>query len=191
LNHELEPTAIMESDRSEVTRVARRQSTNAQRLGQRHHRCVDEAQTEVAEAPVNFHGTRELPQRRRRIREGATGEILHERLHRLALIPKEVVDLGEHEAWNVSRTRLVDGVAKASVVWRAVNEVVDKRPGVTDDRRRATGRHGTARVRSRAQLACQRAVEVVIGQQIDVVVPHVLGPPAASMPLNGRTVVGR
>jgi len=29
------------------------------------------------------------------------GEILHEELHRLGLVAKEVVDLGERETWHV------------------------------------------------------------------------------------------
>ena len=59
-----------------MTHVACRQPTDAQRLGQRHQRCVDEAQTEVGKAPVDFHGARELRECRRCIREGAMREIL-------------------------------------------------------------------------------------------------------------------
>jgi hypothetical protein len=92
MNDESEGTTITESDSGEVTHVARRQSTDAQRLGQRHDRCIDEAQTEVGTAPVDFHGARELPECWRRRREDATREILHEQLHALAFVAKEAVN---------------------------------------------------------------------------------------------------
>lgn len=53
-----------------------------------------QAQTEVGKASVDVHGARELPKCRRRIREGATREILHEQLHPLALVEKGLVDFG-------------------------------------------------------------------------------------------------
>jgi hypothetical protein len=115
MNDEIEGTAITESNSGEVTHVARRQSTDAQRLGQRHDRCVDEAETEVGKAPVDFHGAGELPECRRRICEGATREIPHECLHRLAFVAKEVVNLGEDETRHVAGAGTVDGVTKEPV----------------------------------------------------------------------------
>jgi hypothetical protein len=94
MNDEIEGTTVTESNSSEVTHVACRQSSNAQRLGQSHDRGVDNAQAEVGKTPVDFHGARELPECRRRIREGATREILHEQLHPLALVAKEVGNFG-------------------------------------------------------------------------------------------------
>jgi len=82
----------VEQRRSDARRVSPIDRCPATRP--RHDRCVDEAQTEVGKAPVDFHGARELPECRRRIREGATREILHEQLHPLALVAKEVVDFG-------------------------------------------------------------------------------------------------
>ena len=60
-----------------MTHIARRQPTDVKRLGERNDRTVDEAQAEVREASVYFHRTRELTSGRRRIGEGAAGEILH------------------------------------------------------------------------------------------------------------------
>ena len=94
MNDEIECTTITESNRGEVTHVACRQSTDAQRLGERHDRCVDETQTQVGKAPIDFHGARELPKCGRRIREGAAREILHEQLHPTALVAKEVIYFG-------------------------------------------------------------------------------------------------
>ena len=74
-------------------------------------------------------------------REGASSKILHERLHRPALVAKEIIDLGKHETGNVASSGLVDGVAKQAMVWRALDEIIEQRAGVADQRRRATGRH--------------------------------------------------
>jgi len=124
-----------------VTQVARRQTTDVESLGECYDRSVDEAQVEIREASVHFHRTRELTDSWRRVREGASREILHEHLHRPALVAKEVVDLDEHETWNITRACLVDGIAEEPVVWRALDDVVDKRTGIADERRRATGGH--------------------------------------------------
>jgi hypothetical protein len=44
-------------------------------------------------------------------------------------------------AWHVTGACSVTDIAKASVVWRGLNEVVDERTGIADERSRATGRH--------------------------------------------------
>ena len=54
-NDEIDGTTITESNSGEVTHVGCRQSTDAQRLGQSHYRCVDQAQMEVRITPVRFH----------------------------------------------------------------------------------------------------------------------------------------
>lgn len=87
--------------------------------GQRHDRTIDEAQTEIREAPVHLHRTRELADCRRRVGEGAANEVLHEHLHRLALVAKEAVNFGKDETGDIAGTRLVDGGTKEPVVWRA------------------------------------------------------------------------
>jgi hypothetical protein len=114
---------VTESNNGEVTHVPWRQSTDAQRLGQRHHRCVDEAQPEVDKAPVDFHGAGEMPECRRCICEGATREILHEQLHPLALVAKEVVNFGQHETGDVAGPCLVNGLAKQPVVRCALDQI--------------------------------------------------------------------
>lgn len=141
MHDQLEPEATSESNDGEVPHVARRKPVNAKRLGQRHDRAVNEAQAEICEAAVHFHRTRELTNCRWSVGEGAACEVLHERLHRVALAAKEVVDLGEDETRNVAGACLIDGGAKELVVWRALDEIVDERPGVADKSRCATGRH--------------------------------------------------
>jgi hypothetical protein len=64
----------------------------------------------------------------RRVDEGATGEILHEYLHRPALVAKKVIDFGEHETGYVAGACLVDGVAKQSMVWRTLDQIIDQGP---------------------------------------------------------------
>lgn len=141
MHDQLEPAAASEPNGCEVAHVTCREPMDAERLGQRHNRCVDEAEAEIREASVHGHRTRQLAERRGRVGEGTSGEILHERLHRRALVAKEVVDLGEDETRNVTGARPVDGVAKELVVWRALDEVVDERAGVAKEGGRATDRH--------------------------------------------------
>ena len=65
----------------------------------------------------------------------------HEHLHRLALVAKEVVDLGEHETRHIAGACLVNRISEESVAWRSLDEIVDERSGVADERSRATGWH--------------------------------------------------
>jgi hypothetical protein len=65
-----------------------------------------------------------------RVGENARGEVLHEHLHRLALVAKKVVDLGEYDPGNVAGACLIDGLAKRLVVRGALDEIVDECPGV-------------------------------------------------------------
>lgn len=141
MHDQFEPVASSESNGGEVTHVAGRESIDADRLGQRDDRGVDEAQAKIREASVHVHRTRELAEGWRRVGEGTARQILHERLHRCAFVAKEVVDLGEDESRNVARAGLVDDAAKAPVVWRALDEIVDERAGVADERGCATGGH--------------------------------------------------
>jgi len=159
MNHQVERAAVTQSNGGEVTDVTRGQSTDAERLGKRYDRTIDEPQAQIREASVHFHRTRELADGWRRVSEGAARDIPHEHLHRPALVAKEVIDLCEHETRNVTCACLVNGSAKEPVVWRALNEVVDKRTGIADKRSRATGRHRIARARCRALQArgpCRR-----------------------------------
>jgi hypothetical protein len=56
-NHQLEGAAVTQSNGCEVAHVARGQTTDAERLGERYNRPTDEAQAKVREAPVHFHRT--------------------------------------------------------------------------------------------------------------------------------------
>ena len=141
MNHQIKRAAVTQSNGGKVTHVARGQSTDAERLGKRYDRTIDEAQAQIREASIHFHRTGELTDGWRRVSESAARDIPHEHLHRPALVAKEVVDLCQHETRNVTGACLVNGSAKEPVVWRALNEVVDKRTGIADKRCRATGRH--------------------------------------------------
>jgi len=142
MHDQLEPATTCESNGGEVTHVAGRDSIDAEGFGQGDDRRVDEAKAEIGEPSVHVDRTRELAKGRRCVREGAAREILHERLHRRALAAKEVIDLGEDETRNIAGARLVDGVAKEPVVWCALDEIVDERAGVADERGCCpTGRH--------------------------------------------------
>jgi hypothetical protein len=55
MNHQLERASIAESNSREVTHVARGQTTNAKRLGERHDRTIDETKAEIREASIHFH----------------------------------------------------------------------------------------------------------------------------------------
>jgi len=141
MNNQLERTSVAESNSREVTHVACCQTMDAEHLGERHDRTIHQAEAEIGETPVHFHGSCELTGGWRRVREGAASEILHERLHRPALFAKEIVDLGEHEARDVPGPCPVNGVPKLLVVRRALDQIVDERSCVANERSRATGRH--------------------------------------------------
>lgn len=156
MHYQLEGLATAKSDRRKVTHVTRREPTDAERLRECYNRCVDEAQAEVRESTVHFHRTCELAEGRRRVGEGTFRQILHERLHRLAFVTKKVVNLGENEAWDVASTRAIDGKPKEPVIWRLLDEIVEQRSRVADERCRSTTRHGTARARRRAPSVFER-----------------------------------
>jgi hypothetical protein len=90
------------------------------RLG--HDRAIHQPETQVCEASVDFHRTRELTDRRRCVGEGAPSEILHEHVHRSTLVTQEVVDLGEHQTTNIASACLVNGLTKSLVIERAFDQ---------------------------------------------------------------------
>jgi hypothetical protein len=96
---------------------------DAKRLGQCNDRAIHEAKAKIREAPVHLHRTGQLTDCRRRVREGASCEILHEHVHRRTLVAQEAVELGQDEAWHISCTRLIDRSAKKLVIRGARDEV--------------------------------------------------------------------
>ncbi len=66
MHDQLEPAPIRQSNGSKVTHIAGRESIDAERLGQRDDRGVDEAQTKIREASVHVHRTRELAEEQAR-----------------------------------------------------------------------------------------------------------------------------
>jgi hypothetical protein len=57
MNHQVERPAVPTSNGAEVTHVARCQATDAERLGERYNRPIDETQAQIGEASVHFHRT--------------------------------------------------------------------------------------------------------------------------------------
>ncbi len=117
------------------------EATDAEMFSERHHGCIDEAQAEIAVAPVNLHRPRELIERRRRVGKCPTREVVHERVHRRPLVSKEVVDFRQHQTRNVASPRSVDGMSKALMVRRAFDDVVEQRAGIADQCGRANDGH--------------------------------------------------
>lgn len=116
VNHQLERATVTESYGREMTHVSRGQPTNPERFGEGHDGSIDESQAEVGKASIHFHRTRQLPDRRWRIGESASGEILHERVHRRPVGAKEIIHFGENESRNVASARPIDGAPKEPVV---------------------------------------------------------------------------
>src|SRR5688572_16768465 len=90
MNDELERASVAQPDGRKVPDVSSRKPTNAEMFSEHHDRCVNEAQAKVAVSAVNIHRTCELIDRRWRVRECSTREIIHERLHRRPLVTKKV-----------------------------------------------------------------------------------------------------
>src|SRR6266702_2132765 len=140
LDDELEALPAPQRDGSEVAHVARGDAMNAELLGQRDDRRIDEPQAEVDVLAIDLHGAGECSEGRRGIRERAAREISHERGHRRPLVPEEVIHLGEHQPRDVACARGIDGLAKGGVVWRLRDEIIDERAGVAEERGRAQRR---------------------------------------------------
>ena len=82
MNDELEWGTIPQPHSREVPDIARRETTNAEVFGEHHNRRVDQTEAKVAVFLVNLHGSRELIDRRRRVRKRSTREVVHEGIHR-------------------------------------------------------------------------------------------------------------
>lgn len=103
MNHQFERPPISESNGREVAQIARGQTPDAEPLGKRHDRTIDQVQTEICEPPIHVHRARELVHGRGRIRKSATREVLHQDPHGPALITQKICDFSEHQARNVPR----------------------------------------------------------------------------------------
>ena len=95
-----------------MTDIPGRQPADAESLGKRNDRAVDKAETEILVSPINLHRAGELAQRRRHVGKGAASDVLHEDLHRSALVAKEVIDFGEDETRNVAGASAINRVTK-------------------------------------------------------------------------------
>jgi len=151
VDEQIERAPVAQPDRRKVPDVSRREAPDAEIFGERYDGCVHEAKAEIGIASVNGHGARKLIDGRC-VREGAACDVIHEHAHRRPLVPKEVVQFRQNQAWNVARTRTGDGVAKTPMIWSGFNQIVEKRPGIADQRGgRANDRHQTARARRPAR----------------------------------------
>lgn len=92
MNNEFECAAVPQPHGREVPDISRRETTDTEVFCKHHDRRVNQAEAKVAVSPVYFHGSRELIDRRRRIRERPAREIVHESVHCWPLAAKEVVD---------------------------------------------------------------------------------------------------
>jgi hypothetical protein len=112
MHNKRERLTVTEANSAEVADVARGEATDTEQLGERHDRRVNQPQAEIGKESVHFHRARELTSGWRRIRKSSATEILHEHLHCLTLVAKEVVELGEHESRNVTSAGVVDRVSE-------------------------------------------------------------------------------
>ena len=55
MNDQFERAAVTPPNGSKVTHFPRDQTTDAERLSQRHDRSIDEAEAEIREASIHFH----------------------------------------------------------------------------------------------------------------------------------------
>ena len=156
MNDQLEGAPVAQPDGREVADISCREATDAEIFSERHKGGIDEAQAEMAVAPVNLHGPRELIERRRGVGKCPTREVVHERVHRRPLVAKEVIDFRQDQTRNVSRPRPVDSESKTLMVRRAFDDVVEQRAGIADQRGRADDGQPTARARRRARTTSVR-----------------------------------
>jgi hypothetical protein len=132
VNDKLESASVPQPHRREMADVTRCEATDAEIFGEHHDGRVVQTEAKVGVSPVNLHRSREPVDRRRRIRERRTREVVHESIHRLPLVTKEVVDFRQHQSGNVSSSRSVDGLPEALVIGRAFHEVVEQGAGIAN-----------------------------------------------------------
>ena len=60
MHDQVKRLTIPESNGREVTHIARREASDAKRLGERHDRSVNQPQAEFGETAIHFHRPREL-----------------------------------------------------------------------------------------------------------------------------------
>lgn len=125
MDDQLECTAVTQTQRREVTHIARGQATDAECLGERDDRSIYEPKAKVRVTPIDVHGSGELVERGRGVRKCAAGKIPHERCHCLPLVAKEVVELGKHQGRHITSAGLVDSVSKQPMVRSALDKVVE------------------------------------------------------------------
>ena len=141
MDHQPERAAVAQPDGAKMADVPRGDPPDAEIFCERDDRTVHEAESKIREAAVDLHRASELIERRRRVCERPTREIVHERLHATPLVAKEVIDLGQNQGRDVPGARSVDLFPKAPMIRRALDEVVDEGTSVADQRRRVSGGH--------------------------------------------------
>src|SRR5580704_18892223 len=118
MNHEVERATVPEPNGREMTHIARRQTTDVERLGKRDNGPVYKAETKIGIAPIDLQSAGELIQCRRRVRERTTSDVPHEGAHRAALVTKEIINFGQHERRDKASPGTFDGIAKQPMIRR-------------------------------------------------------------------------
>jgi hypothetical protein len=88
-------------------------------------RRVDKTEAKVEVFPVDLHRSRQLIKPRSCVRECASCQITHKRLHRRPLATQKVIDFRQHQTWNIARSSPIDGVAKEAVIGCIPDKIVD------------------------------------------------------------------
>ena len=92
MNDQIERAPVTQPDRGKVAYVTGGESTDAQALGERHDRAVDQPKAEIRVASVDLHGPRKLVGRGRCVGEGASRQVSHEQLHCPPFAAEEIVE---------------------------------------------------------------------------------------------------
>ena len=132
MDDEVEGTAVTKPHGRKVADISRRESTDAKIFSEHDNRRVDKAEAKVVVSPVNFHSSRELIDRWRRIRERPAREVIHERIHRRPLAAQEIVKFCQHQSRNVPSACTIDRSSEPMVIRRALHKVVEQRAGIAD-----------------------------------------------------------
>src|SRR5262249_55596370 len=108
-----------------MAHIAGRDATDTEPLSERDDSAIHQAQAKIRVPAIDGQGSRELAKIGWGIDERAAGKIRHERRHRPPFVAEKIVDLREHQAWDVPSPRLVEGTSESTMVGCARDEVVE------------------------------------------------------------------
>jgi hypothetical protein len=131
---EVESSTVCEAHCREVAHVAGGQARHIQFFRKCHDRGIHQPQFKVGVGRVDCHGTAELCVGRWRVDERSTTNVGNEGAHGCALVPEEVVQLGQDEPRNIPRTSSINCATEGVVIGRGGDQVVDQGTGIADQR---------------------------------------------------------